>query len=86
MSDALTIATGGMNAAAQRLDAVAGRVATLGTGMMPDGSSSALPPAATLDLSTTALDLISAEASFSLNAAVARTADGMMKRTLDILV
>ncbi len=86
MSDALTIATGGMNAAAQRLDAVAGRVATLGTGIMPDASSGALPPAATLDLSTTALDLISAEASFSLNAAVARTADRMTQRTLDILV
>lgn len=85
MSDALTIATGGMTNAAQRLDAVAGRVAALGTGTVPDGSSGTLPPAATLDLSATALDLIGARTGFALNAAVARTADRMTQRTLDIL-
>lgn len=85
MSDALMIASGGMNAAAQRLDAVAGRVATLGTGTVLNASSGTLPPAATFDLSATALDLIEAKASFSLNAAVARTADRMTQRTLDIL-
>ncbi|MGC5777829.1 flagellar protein [Methylobacterium sp. NFXW15] len=85
MTDALTIATGGMNAAAQRLDAVAGRVATFGTETVPDASRGTLPPAATVELSTTALDLIEAKASFSLNAAVARTADRMTQRTLDIL-
>ena len=85
MSDALTIATGGMTQAAQRLDAVAGRVAAFGTGTVPDGSGAPLPPAATLDLSVMALGLIEARTSFSMNAAVARTADTMTKRTLDIL-
>ncbi|MET0368003.1 MAG: flagellar protein [Methylobacterium sp.] len=85
MSDALTIATGGMNTASQRLDAVAGRVAALGTGSVPDEGGGTLPPAATLDLSATALNLIEARTSFALNAAVARTADTMTKRTLDIL-
>ncbi len=85
MSDALTIATGGMTQAARQLDAVAGRVAAFGTGTVPDGSSDTLPPAATLDLSATALGLIEAKTSFALNAAVARTADTMTKRTLDIL-
>lgn len=84
MSDALTIATGGMTHAAQRLDAVARRVATLGTGTVPEEGAT-LPPAATLDLSATALDLIGAKAGFALNAAVARTADRMTQRTLDIL-
>lgn len=85
MSDALTIATGGMNAAAQRLDAVAGRVSALGTGTVPDDGGGTLPPAATLDLSATALGLIEAKTSFALNAAVARSADTMTQRTLDIL-
>lgn len=85
MSDALTIATGGMAAAAQRLDVAAGRVATLGTGTVPDGSAGALPPAATVDLSATALSMIEAGAGFAMNAAVARSADTMTKRTLDIL-
>lgn len=85
MSNALTIAAGGMNAAAQRLDVAATRVASLGVETAPDGSGSTLPPAATVDLSATALDLIEARTSFSLNAAVARSADTMTKRTLDIL-
>lgn len=84
MSDALTIAAGGMNAAARQLDLAARRVSTLGTETLPDGGGS-LPPAATVDLSATVLDLIGSRASFAMNAAVARSADTMTKRTLDIL-
>lgn len=85
MSDALTIAAGGMNAAARQLDLAARRVSTLGTETLPDGSGASLPPAATVDLSATVLDLIGSRASFAMNAAVARSADTMTKRTLDIL-
>lgn len=85
MSDALTIATGGMNAAALRLDAAAGRISTLGTGAMPDAAGSSLPPAATVDLSATVLDMISAQTGFAMNVAVARTANTMAKQVLDIL-
>lgn len=83
MQDALTIATGGMNAASVRLDAAAGRVATLGT--QTGGGGATLPPAATVDLSSTVLDMISAQTSFSMNVAVARTANTMAKQVLDIL-
>ncbi len=85
MSDALSIATGGMNAATLRLDAAAARVATLGTGPAGEGSGGALPHAATVDLSSTVLDMISARTSFSVNVAVARTANTMAKQVLDIL-
>jgi len=83
MSDALTIATGGMNAAALRLDAAAARVATPGAASAAEGG--ALPPAATVDLSSTVLDMITARTSFSVNVAVARTANTMAKQVLDIL-
>ncbi|MCJ2012817.1 flagellar protein [Methylobacterium sp. J-076] len=89
MSDALTIATGGMTTAARRLDAIAGQVSTLGTGTLDTGTlggeGTALPPAATVDLSASVLGLIEARTGFAMNAAVARTADAMAKRTLDIL-
>lgn len=85
MADALSIATGGMTAAARRLDVAAGTVATLGTETVPGATGSALPPAATVDLSATVLDMITAKTGFAMNAAVVRSADAMTKRTLDIL-
>lgn len=86
MSSALTIATGGMNAAADRLDVAASRIARLSTGLTADQGGTILPPAASVDLSASVLDLVKAQTDFALNAKVAHTADRMMKSTLDILV
>jgi flagellar hook protein FlgE len=94
MSDALRIAASGMYAAGVRLDATAGRIAASGLApVAPEVGSGAreiggapLPPAVDVDLSQNALDLIQARASFSMNAAVARTADAMTRQVLDIQV
>jgi flagellar basal body rod protein FlgC len=88
MSDALRIAAGGMYAVGVRLDATAGRIAASGLApVAPEvGGAAALPPAVDVSLSQNALDLMQARASFSTNAAVARTADTMTQRILDIQV
>ena len=81
MLDAVQIATSGMAAASDRLASAAQKVASLG---VEPTSSVTLPPAARVDLSSTALDVIGAKVAFGLNAAVLRTADQMSKRLLDV--
>ncbi|MCJ2123224.1 flagellar protein [Methylobacterium sp. J-077] len=80
MIDALQTATAGMTRATDRLGNAAQKVAEIGA---PAGDA-ALPPAAQVDLSSTAADLVESRTSFALNAAVARTADRMSGQLLDI--
>ena len=77
MTSALTSATSGLNAAAQRFDRSAARVARLGTD---------LPGADDVDLATEITDQIEAQTSFAANASVVKTSADMSKRLLDILV
>ncbi|GJE48843.1 hypothetical protein GOFOIKOB_1877 [Methylobacterium tardum] len=80
MIDALQTAATGMTRATDRLGKAAETIAASGA---PVGDT-ALPPAAQLDLSGAAADLIGSKSAFALNAAVARTADRMMGQILDI--
>ncbi|MBP1179075.1 flagellar protein [Methylobacterium sp. PvR107] len=80
MIDALQTAATGMTRATDRLGKAAETIAASGA---PVGDT-ALPPAAQLDLSSAAADLIGSKSAFALNAAVARTADRMMGQILDI--
>ncbi|MGH1572598.1 flagellar protein [Methylobacterium sp. P31] len=80
MIDALQTATAGMTRATDRLGITAKAIAASGA---PLGDT-ALPPAAQVDLSSAAVDLIGSETAFALNAAVARTADRMTGKLLDI--
>ena len=80
MIDALQTAAAGMTRATDRLGNAARTIAASG---MPTGAT-ALPPAAQVDLSSAAADLIGSQAAFALNAAVARTADRMSGALLDI--
>jgi hypothetical protein len=80
MIDALQTAATGMTRATDRLGKAAETIAASG---VPAGYT-ALPPAAQLDLSGAAADLIGSKSAFALNAAVARTADRMMGQILDI--
>ncbi|XYD08287.1 flagellar protein [Methylobacterium sp. NMS12] len=80
MIDALQTAATGMTRATDRLGKAAETVAASGA---PVGDI-ALPPAAQVDLSGAALDLIGSRSAFALNAAVARSADRMMGQLLDV--
>ncbi|MEE7492488.1 flagellar protein [Methylobacterium oryzae CBMB20] len=80
MIDALQTAATGMSRATDRLGTAAETIAASGA---PVGDT-ALPPAAQVDLSGAALDLIGSRSAFALNAAVARTADRMIGRLLDV--
>ena len=80
MIDALQTATAGMTRASDRLGKAAQTIAASGA---PAGDT-ALAPAAQVDLSGAAVDLIGAKSAFALNAAVARTADRMTGQLLDI--
>lgn len=80
MIDALQTATAGMARTTDRLGTAAKTIAASGA---PLGDA-ALPPAAQVDLSSAAADLIGSEAAFALNAAVTRTADRMTGKLLDI--
>jgi hypothetical protein len=80
MIDALRTATAGMTRAEDRLGTAAQTIASSGA---PVGDPAAAP-ADRVDLSGAALDLIGSETAFALNAAVARTADRMTGRLLDI--
>jgi flagellar basal body rod protein FlgG len=80
MIDALQTATAGMTRATDRLGTAAQSFAFSSA---PLGDT-ALPPAAQVDLSSAAADLIGARSAFALNAAVARTADRMTGQLLDI--
>ncbi len=86
MSSAFQIATGGMAGANVRLTAAAEQVARVDAGpsgtRLPTGTG--LPEAATVDLSQAALDMIEAKTGFGANAAVARVADDMTRRLLDV--
>ncbi|MGU3656512.1 MULTISPECIES: hypothetical protein [unclassified Methylobacterium] len=80
MIDALQTATTGMTRATDRLGNAAETIAASGA---PVGDT-ALPPAAQVDLTSAAADLVGSKSAFALNAAVARTADRMMGQLLDI--
>ncbi|MDP4002574.1 flagellar basal body rod C-terminal domain-containing protein [Methylobacterium sp. NEAU K] len=80
MIDALQTATAGMTRATDRLGTAARTIAASGARV----GDTALPPAAQVDLSSAAADLIGSQTSFALNAAVARTADRMTGKLLDI--
>ena len=80
MIDALQTAATGMTRATDRLGKAAETIAASGA---PVGDT-ALPPAAQLDLSGAAADLIGSKSAFALNAAVAKTTDRMMGQILDI--
>ncbi|MEE7504372.1 flagellar protein [Methylobacterium sp. C33D] len=80
MIDALQTAATGMARATDRLGKAAETIAASGA---PTGDT-ALPPAAQVDLSGAALDLIGSRSAFALNAAVARSADRMMGQLLDV--
>jgi flagellar hook protein FlgE len=93
MFEALSIATGGMQAASRQLDTAAEQIASLGAStpstnptVTGDGGGGALPPAVTVDLSSRVLDVLDAQTNFALNAMVARTADAMAKQAIDMLV
>jgi flagellar hook protein FlgE len=81
MIDALQTATAGMARATDQLGKAAQTIAASGAPV----SDAALPPAAQVDLTSAAIDLIGSEATFALNAAVARTADRMTGRLLDVI-
>lgn len=81
MIDALQTATMGMTRATDRLGSAASAIAASGA---PPAGDTALPPAAQVDLTSAAADLIGAKSAFALNAAVARTADRMTGQLLDI--
>jgi flagellar hook protein FlgE len=80
LQTATQTATAGMVRAADRLGSAAQSIAASGA---PVGEA-ALPPAAQVDLSSAAVNLIGSETAFALNAAVVRTADRMTGRMLDI--
>lgn len=80
MTDALQTATTGMMRATDLFGAAAQTIAASGA----PTSDATLPPAAQVDLSSAAADLIGSETSFALNAAVARTANRMAGSLLDI--
>lgn len=80
LQTATQTATAGMIRAADRLGTAAQSLAATGA---PVGDA-AVPPAARVDLSSAAANLIGSETAFALNAAVARTADRMTGRMLDI--
>ena len=80
MIDALQTAATGMTRATDRLGRAAETIAASGA---PTGDM-ALPPAAQVDLSGAALDLMGSRSAFALNAAVARSADRMMGQLLDV--
>lgn len=80
MLDALQTATTGMARATDRLGIAAQTIAASGA---PVGDTS-LGPAAQVDLSGAAVELIGAKSAFALNAAVARTADRMTGQLLDL--
>ncbi|MEH3064196.1 MAG: flagellar protein [Methylobacterium radiotolerans] len=80
MIDALQTAATGMTRATDRLGKAAETIAASGA---PVGDA-ALLPAAQVDLSGAALDLIGSRSAFALNAAVARSADRMMGQLLDV--
>ncbi|GJD33556.1 flagellar protein [Methylobacterium aerolatum] len=93
MFEAFSIATGGMQAASRQLDRAAQQIASLGAStpstnpaITGDAGGNALPPAATVDLSSSVLDVLDAQTNFALNARVARAADEMAQRTIDMLV
>jgi flagellar hook protein FlgE len=81
MIDALQTATAGMARATDQLGKAAQTIAASGAPV----SDAALPPAAQVDLTSAAMDLIGSETAFALNAAVARTADRMTGRLLDVI-
>ena len=80
MIDAVRTATAGMTQAADRFGTAAQTIASSGA---PVGTTT-LAPADRVDLSGAAGELIGAKSAFALNAAVARTADRMTGRLLDI--
>ena len=93
MFEAFTIATGGMQAASRQLETAAQQIASMGAStpstnpaLTGEASGGVLPPAATVDLSSSVLDVLDAQMNFALNAKVARVADEMAQRTLDMLV
>ncbi|MCJ2137891.1 flagellar protein [Methylobacterium sp. J-026] len=80
MIDALQTATTGMTRASDRFGNVAQTIASAGAPV----AETALQPAAQVDLSSAAAELVGSKSAFALNAAVARTADRMTGRLLDI--
>ncbi len=80
MLDALQTATTGMTRASDRLGSAAQTIASAGAPVAGTG----LQPAAQVDLSSAAAELVGSKSAFALNAAVARTADRMTGRLLDI--
>ena len=70
---AIASGTLGMQRAADRLEASAGRVARFGTGL------------ADVDLSTEMVETMMAEHDFKASVNVVRAADRMLKSTIDIL-
>lgn len=81
MIDALQTAFTGMARATDRLGAAA---QTIASAEAPVSSGTTLEPAAQVDLSDAAVELLGAKSAFALNAAVARTANRMAGQLLDI--
>nr|WP_295887470.1 flagellar basal body rod C-terminal domain-containing protein [uncultured Devosia sp.] len=71
---AINIAVGGMQRAADRFEASAGRVARFGTGLGDD-----------VDLTTEMVDVMMAKTDFEAATKVVRVADNMTGALLDIL-
>ncbi len=94
MFEAFSIATGGMQAASRQMDRAAQQIASLGAStpstnpaITGDAGGNALPPAATVDLSSSVLDVLDAQtANFApeRQGRAGRRRDA--QRTIDMLV
>lgn len=80
MIEPLQTATAGLIAASHRFGESAERISQIGT------ATSALPEATRVDLSGAAMELLGAEAGFSVNLALMASSMRMERQVLDLLV